>query len=262
MRVEVLLSTMNQSDCSIIKRMNINSDVIVINQCEKFNYHEETYNKNKVKMFSFNEIGVGKSRNSALIRSEGDICLMADDDMRYTNNYKEIVITAFKENPKADVILFNVPINKENKRIIKVKKNQRIRFLNSLKFGTVNIAFRRDRIMKKNISFSLLFGGGARYGCGEDSLFIRECLKQKLKIFSNKEIIAEIDEGESSWFKGYNEKFFFDKGALFAALAPKISHFLAIQFVLRKRNLFKNSSTVSSALDQMFKGIREFKLKG
>lgn len=260
MKLEVLVSTMHQDNLSLIEKMRITGDAIIVNQCNHFGYIEKKNNNRVVRMYSFNERGVGKSRNSALLRSNADICLMADDDMVYVDNYEEIVINAFKENPQADMIMFNVPINKNNgHKIIKVKKSERIRFFNSLKYGTVNIAFKRERILKENIFFSLLFGGGARYSCGEDTLFITESLKKGLKIYSNTATIAEIEEGDSSWFTGYNEKFFYDKGVLYAAISKSFSYLLAMQFVYRKKNMFKDSLSPISALSYMFKGIKDFK---
>ncbi|MBM7606286.1 glycosyltransferase involved in cell wall biosynthesis [Metabacillus crassostreae] len=261
MKVEVLVSTMHQKDLTLINKMNIKGDAIIINQCDRNEYIESNDHNRSLRMYSFSEFGVGKSRNNALMRSTGDICLMADDDMVYVDNYEEIVLNAFIENPKADMILFNVPILKKNgQKIIKVKENKRVSFFNSLKYGTVNIAYRREKIIKRNIFFSLLFGGGARYGCGEDSIFITESLKKGMKIYSNKSIIAEIQEGESTWFTGYNEKFFFDKGALFAAISKKGAYLLAIQFIIRKRKLYlEGNLTLRVALRNMLLGIRNFK---
>ncbi len=37
---------------------------------------------------------------------------------------------------------------------------------------------------KKHVSFSLLFGGGARAtAMGEDSLFIRDCIRSGMKVY-------------------------------------------------------------------------------
>lgn len=179
MNLQVLVSTMHQEDYSLLERMNIKTDAIIINQCDKNDFCEFNYNNHNIKWMSFNERGVGLSRNNALMRATGDICLMADDDMVYSIDYNETVTTAFKKNPKADVILFDVPIHKKDGTIVsKVQKNGRVFYHNCLKYGTVNIAFRREQIIKKNINFSLLFGGGARYGSGEDTLFIIDCLKK------------------------------------------------------------------------------------
>lgn len=70
MKLEVLLSVMNLN-IKELKRFNITSDAIIINQCEKLDYQK----KGKIKIYSFPEKGVGLSRNNALIRATGDILL-------------------------------------------------------------------------------------------------------------------------------------------------------------------------------------------
>lgn len=262
MKLQVLVSTMHQQDYSLLEQMNIRTDAIVINQCDHYKVEKIQFKENNVVWMSFKEKGVGLSRNNALMRASGDICLMADDDMVYCNDYESIVRQAFIENPKADVILFNVPITKKNGKVVKkVKKKGRVFYHNCLKYGTVNIAFKKDAILKKNIAFSLLFGGGAKYGSGEDSLFIIDCLKKGLRIYSNPSIIANIQENESSWFTGYNEKYFHDRGALFKAISNKAAFILAIQFVIRKRNLYKNNFSFKQVMKFMTNGIKDFTRK-
>src|SRR5699024_10448407 len=158
------------------------------------------------------------------------------------------------------IIMFNVPIHKENgDTIVKVKKNERVRFYNSLRYGTVNIAFKKDSIIKKDVFFSLLFGGGARYGSGEDSLFIINSLKKGMKIYSCTEVIAEINDNGSTWFEGYNKKYFFDRGALFQAIGgTPLSFLLMIQFLLRKRGLYADRLNTKVALKEMISGRSDF----
>jgi len=261
MNIEVIISTMNNSNIlELVEKMNIQTKAIVINQSDNHDYKEFSFNNNIIRSYSFNEIGVGKSRNSGLSRSTETICLMADDDMVYVNNYDQIILEEFKNNPSADVILFNVPIyNQDGTKIIKIKKNEKINIFNSLKYGTVNIAFRRNTIIKNNIHFSLFFGGGTFFGSGEDTLFINECLKKNLKVISNTKVIATIKQGQSTWFSGYNEKFFMDKGALFKALSPALYHLYIVQFVLRKRSLYKKEYNFLEILKLMYDGARKFK---
>jgi hypothetical protein len=76
MDIEVLVSTMHRSDTDLIKKMNLQTDAIIINQTDKVDYEEISHNNKKVRFFSFNERGVGLSRNSALMRSVGDICVL------------------------------------------------------------------------------------------------------------------------------------------------------------------------------------------
>lgn len=259
MKIEVLVSTMNQNDISLVEKMNIQTDSILINQTDRNHYFENIINGKRVRMYSFNERGVGLSRNNALMRSDADICLMADDDMVYVDGYKEKVVNAFKENSNADMILFNVPIHKGNGVTkVKVKKNGRVRFINALKYGTVNCAFRREIILKKNILFSLLFGGGARYSSGEDSIFITDVLKNKLKVYSSTDVIAEIYENGSTWFNGYNKKYLYDRGALFRAIGGNKATLLNLQFVIRHRKLYASEYKMLEAFRIMMSGSNDY----
>lgn len=259
MNIQVLISTMNQTDYSLLDKMNIQTDAIVINQCDRNESTEFSYKGNKILWMSFKERGVGLSRNNALMRATSDICLMADDDMVYVEGYEQIVKRSFEQNPNADMMIFNVPIHKKNgKTRIKVHKNGRVNILNGLKYGTVNFAFKREVITKRNIYFSLLFGGGAQYSSGEDSLFLVDILKHKLKVHSDKTIIADIKEDGSTWFNGYNEKYLYDRGALFKVIGGKLSILLTLQFAVRHKKLFSSNYTVYEAFKLMNKGSKEY----
>ena len=101
------------------------------------------------------------------------------------------------------------------------------------------MAFRMSKIRKNNILMTLLCGGGAKYGSGEDSLFIYEFLKKGLKVFSSPSIIATVDFTDSSWFKGYDEKYFLDKGALLYLLHKKFAMFFILVYLIRHKYMYE-----------------------
>ena len=254
MNLQVLIPTMNQTDYSILKKMNIRSDAIIVNQCDKNDFDEFMYDGNSMLFYSFNERGVGLSRNTSLMRATADICLFADDDVTYYDNYKKIVLEEFTKNPNADVIVFNLKSTHSQRGKQINKENKRIRLYNAFRYGTCRIAVRLSSVRSKNISFSLLFGGGAKYSAGEDSLFLRDCLKNGLKIFSSKEFIGSVSHEESTWFKGYNDKYFFDKGAFFEAALPKLKYLLLVYYSikLRKHSFFR-------VIKLMYEGTKGYK---
>ncbi|NKC59756.1 hypothetical protein HED34_07220 [Vagococcus fluvialis] len=259
MDLEVLISTLeNDNGIKLYKKMNLVTDAIIINQTDQVSYNKNIIDEKKVEIFSFNERGIGLSRTNALMRSSSDICVMADDDMVYRNEYKETIINAYKNNPTADMIVFNVIVHKNGEKKETVKKNGKVRFINCLSYGTVMFTFKRESILKNNITFSLLFGGGAKYGAGEDSLFIWEVLKAKLNVISSTEIIADVYNEESTWFKGYNDKYFYDKGALFRALSPKFYLFFIIQFILRHKGKFNNDISRRNIFKIMRRGAIDY----
>lgn len=234
MKLEVLISTMHRDDHSLLSEMRIATDAIVVNQCDRNEVETIEHNGHTVKWFSLCERGVGLSRNTAMMRATGDILLFADDDIVYCDNYEQLVLDAFRENPKADVILFNFEsLNPDRPEAI-VGKKHRVRWYNALKYGAFRIAIRREAFLRKNICFSLLFGGGARHSAGEDNLFITNCLQVGLRVIAYTAVLGTVRQEESTWFRGYDEKYYRDRGALFAAMYGRWSGIILTLFECKK----------------------------
>ena len=97
MNLEVLVSTMTQvSINNLIKEMNIKTNAIIINQCDNHSFNKLEFNGNQILVYSFAERGVGLSRNSCMMRATADICVFADDDEVFLDDYEKIIITEFK----------------------------------------------------------------------------------------------------------------------------------------------------------------------
>ena len=108
MKLEVLLSCMNQSDLSLIERSKLTGDVVVINQCDKEDFFEGKTKNGRGRVFSTTERGLTKSRNMAIEKSDADICLLCDDDEVFEEDYEQKIITAYEKLDLADVIIFKM----------------------------------------------------------------------------------------------------------------------------------------------------------
>lgn len=256
MTYQLLVASMHQMDHSLCQRMNINSDAIIINQCDRNDVEEFFYNDARIKMFSFHERGVGLSRNMALMRADADIIEFADDDMVFTDTYAEDVLSEFEKHPEADVILFNVNSLNPERPLQQFTKYQRISRWRALRYGCARIAVRREKVFYNNISFSLLFGGGAKYSSGEDSLFLQECFRAGLHVYCSPIKIADVQQEVSSWFEGYTDKYFFDTGVLAATLLPWGCRIYALLTALKFRKPPKETMHILQLLNR---GINEFK---
>lgn len=241
-KLQVLVASMHQTDFSKVEEMNLSSDTIIANQAESYKYMEKDFSFGKVRMITTEQRGVGKNRNTALDIADGDILLLADDDLKYVDNYEKIIISAFNEIPEADAIIFNIQTVGDSTYRRQNAEIKRIRMYNALNYGAVRIAFKRNKLEKAGIHFSLNFGGGALFSAGEDSLFIHDMIKKGMKLYTYPAVIAEVDQTSSTWFRGYNHKYFYDKGALFRALFGKFSYLYAVQDYLRHVNEYKKSS--------------------
>lgn len=254
MRIQVLLATMNQEDHSILDKVNIQTDAIVGNQCDYNKIEEFTYKGHKIKWLSLCERGVGLNRNNALMRADADVVLFSDDDMVYIDGYESVVRNAFSELPDADIIIFDLKYPNNDRKPITKKK--RVGLRGCTRFGAARFAVRLSKARLKGISFNLCFGGGAQYSSGEDSLFLRECLKHKLKVYTYPYIIASLqDERASTWFEGYNDKFFYDKGVVFSLMNPQICYFTSIFHCFKERKRYMDYGWFN-AWKQMLKGIQ------
>lgn len=91
----------------------------------------------------------------------------------------------------------------------------------------------------------------------DDTLFIVSFLKNKLKIYSCKKYIGTVYHETSTWYKKNNEKFFYDKGALFTAINKNIRHLLILQFLLRHKEVLENI-TFKKALNLMLDGSKNY----
>ncbi len=255
-RVEILCTTMEQRDFSLIEKMNIQCNVLFSNQTNCVGYDEKECGDFHARMISTQTRGVGKNRNISLIYAEGDILLFADDDMKYVDGYAKNIESEFERFPDADVIIFNIISNDGQRKQFTNRKSKRIHRFSRIPYGAPRIAIRKESWEKSNVWFTPLFGGGAKYSSGEDSVFLWDVRKKGLRIYVSSQTIGEVDMQNSTWFEGYNEQFFFDKGAYCGAVHSH-SHWLwKIYYCIR----IKSNLSLFKKMRSFEKGVRAYVL--
>lgn len=252
MKLELLISALNADPEKLIKKMNVNCDAILVNQCGK----DDVSQLNNVRVFSSSERGVGLSRTKALYASTGDIVLFSDDDIEYLDNFGSLLISEFEKHPEADGIFFNFEVD-PSRRTYENESFEAVTFKGSGRFPTYSLAIKRKPVVEKGIKFSPLFGGGAKYSCGEDSLFIIDCLKAGLKLYKSPVYLGREIYRESTWFNGYTEKFFFDKGVLYPFLYGPLAFAVGARFILKHKSEMCKEIRPLKAYLLLLKGIKE-----
>lgn len=260
MKVQLLISAVQKNPKELIKKMNVASDAILINQCdafgvESFSVNDENGQEREIKAYSFKERGVGLSRNNALLRADREISLFSDDDIVYEKGYEKKIIEEFKKHKEADVLLFNVEVCEERRTYFNTDFH-RVRWYNCGRYPAYAIAIRTNKMHSSNLTFSLLFGGGAKYSNGEDSLFLRDCLKAGLKMYASTVVIGKEEAGESTWFFGYNKKFFYDRGVLYRYLYGSMAKVWGLRFLLKNKGTMCKEIPFKQAYGFLKEGIR------
>lgn len=214
----------------LAREMHIETDAVIVNQCGRYDVETFDHKGRKIKVFYMAERGVGLSRNTALMRADGDICLFSDQDIVYETGYEQKILQAFEECPDADMIVFNVEVSEERKTYYNTGV-KRVRWYNCGRYGAVSFAVRREKLFASGVTFSLLFGGGAKYSAGEDSLFLKQFMQKGYRVYTSEAVIGRETAGDSTWFSGYHNKFFFDRGVLYHFLYGPLAKLWAFRFL-------------------------------
>ena len=257
MKLTLLVSALEKNIDELMVKMNIASDVVIVDQCDR-DGKEEFLDDYRVRILYSSKRGVGESRNLCIKNAFGYICLFSDDDIVYEDDYVKKVTEEFSSHPKADMIMFNVSVCDERRTYI----NDKFKKLSSMNIGrypAYSIAVKRSVLKEKELTFPTLFGGGARYSNGEDSLFLRQALKKGVRMYASPVYIAREVPRQSTWIEGYTEKFFFDRGVLFYFLYGKAAFVWAVRFVLTKKDFFKGEIKRGKAFKLILSGIKEGK---
>lgn len=260
--VEVLITTMNcQDPIKLLKQMNIQGTAMIGNQITDGGavrdcVSETTYQDYCIPMYSFREKGVGLNRNNLLMRTASSYCLFGDDDLTFTDGYEQAVIQYFEQYPDADVLIFNLLEQTPTRYLI--KDAFKVNAFNYMRFGAARIAVRSACIQTHGILFNTCFGGGAHYSNGEDTLFLSSCLKAGLKIYAIPYTIAQLREDrKSTWFEGYKETYFLDKGLLYYLISRRWYHLLILQDAYRHRKMY--GQPFSYLWNTMNRGVKDAK---
>lgn len=257
MKLEILLSAMYLNGYDYINSLNIVSDCVVVNQCEKNTYQNVVDNNRYICYIESTERGLSKSRNMAIRHATGDVWILCDNDVEYVPDYERLILNEYEKHPEYDGIIFHV--ESSINPVPCFPKRRRIGYLSSGKAISYEISFRRERV--NGIWFDEHIGAGTRFKMGEENAFLYECLRRGLNIHYVPIKIAKLRYEPSTWNTGFDREYMLGRGASFDAMTPRWSWALIWQFALRKHKLYKDSLSFIEAFSAMFEGRRLYRLE-
>lgn len=240
MILEILISTMNRDNLSFLNDMFDNNyshlQILIINQTSQDKILKS--DKKNIRVINSFEFGLSKSRNLALKNAVGDICLFADDDVKYIQNFDKIIKQAFLKEPKASIVKFKIDTFC-GKAYKKYPDNSKSLTSNKDIFSasSVEIAFKRIDILENNMFFNTFFGLGSYFDSGEEYLFLKKALNLGLNInFENEYILKHSFKRSTSNMA--SDKFVKAQAALYFHDYKNLSYLFLLKFILfllRKR---------------------------
>ncbi|MDX1586416.1 MAG: glycosyltransferase [Balneolaceae bacterium] len=182
---------------------------VVVNQVSS-----EEFLVDRANVFNYYEKGISKSRNRAIERATAELCLISDDDIIFKENADQKIIQAFEDNPLADIITFQVetPDGKPYKEYPRKRHWHDMQSL--MNVSSVEIAFRRGKILQTDLFFDEDFGLGSTFPTGEEYIFLTDALKKGLNILYLP--IPIVVHPKKDWVSVISDKRLYKaKGAMF-----------------------------------------------
>lgn len=256
-KTEILLSCMFLSDSKeMIKRSHITSDTVIINQCDEENYKEENICNALLRTFSVTDRGLTKSRNLAISKSQADICIICDDDEIFNEGYEKAVLSAYDAIPDADIIIFDM-VDRPLKWGNSIK---RLGYIDLMSVSSWQITFKRETLLASGVLFDENMGAGSGNGAEEEFRFLTQCRKAKLRIYHYPFRLASVAQTQSTWFKGFDEEFFVNRGNTTRyIMGLPLSVLYAAYYAFAKRKQLSGMSMLR-AFSYTVKGIKENRL--
>ncbi len=164
-----------QSPWPLLERMAIPEDVavLVVNQCPERAEDDlpADIDDGRVRMRSFAERGLARSRNRALDLARGEIVLLADSDCHLIAEAVPAILGAFESHPDCGVVSFQYAIDAVDRaaKTYPVRGRDLGRF-SIVRVSSVEIALRRSAVGP--VRFDERFGPGAVHPMGSENVFL------------------------------------------------------------------------------------------
>ena len=261
MTLQVLVTTMNKTLPEIqalYQKMHLTGDAIFGNQCGKDKIHDLLISGHQVKIVNQSSIGVSRNRNAILKEATADLAVFMDDDVVMSKGYEEIVESEFKKHKDVTSIRFNM-LTPNQERPIRQHGNGLSTYRDVISYGVWGLVISRKSLLKNNLLFNEDFGPGARFYCGEDSMFSRELLRHTHHNYVSKIVLGNVNQETSTWYEKHDEKFFVSQGAMYYHLGGPLSRWFFIKVMLLKHRKYINMKW-KVVFSYLRKGIREARL--
>lgn len=183
MTLDVLISTLGIDGINRVANMNL-PIVNDVNYIVSWQISDtaiaipDSLIRKDINIHKTNSKGLSTNRNNAIDLATANICLIADDDLIYTEKQLQSIIDTFQENPDIDIATFRY--SGDDKKQYPQNSVDISKKIKGYYVTSVEIAFRRNSI--GNLRFCEYFGLGApKLHASEEEIFIHQAICHGLK---------------------------------------------------------------------------------
>lgn len=263
MKVNILISTIdsninNVRDIFLPFREDLSYIISHQYTNENFKKIPEGFSRKDIKIVQIPGKGLSRSRNNAIKNADGTLCIVADDDVRYTNQYIDIIKRTY-ENNVVDVACFKIKTRKNEPEYKKYPSEERCFDKKEYPhISSIEITFRLSKIQENKIKFDERFGIGSKHLIGgEEKVLINDCLDSGLKVcYFNEYIVEHPYLSNTKTYSRYHKKRNLVEGAIDARINGIVAILKSILITIKIwKDLKKNNKFYLSYLYQRLTGV-------
>lgn len=190
-----------------------------------------------VKYYKSDTIGVTRSRNILISKSQGDIVYFCDDDIELADDFYEVIVNS--HNIYSDAVLTFIvadELNFPRKKQPVSKKYFRRGWFNLLSVGTIEIS------VKRTFLFGMCFpedqGAGSNYPSGDEAVFLSKFKRKGLEIGFVSKVICSHPADSSGASTSIQS--ILSRGLTIKRVYGLWGYILLLPFFLSRKKLFIN----------------------
>ena len=254
---DILVTTINKNPKELIElanEMNIKTSCYIRTQNQECDAFNSIKDKN-LNLMCGTDKGTSVNRNKLFNCSNSDYILFADDDIIFDDDYQNQLSNVIRNNSFPDAIEFS--FYSEDKKLVK-RQNKKSNYYVNSRYGVWFMLLSRRAILNVfgDKPFNEKFGPGAKYRCGEDSIFRFKAYKSFKNIVDSRYVLGCIGDKPSTWFTGKNVKYFEDRSVFYGFIYPLI--YPLFLFRLKFQNLFNKNCSLLRCIKKAREGKRLF----
>ena len=115
------------------------------------------------------------------------------------------ILTEFSKHPEADVLLFNFHCKNKTREEYIIPKWKRVRWYNSLRYGTYRIAVRTERVAAPTSLSLFCLAVAPVMAPGRTASFCTTVSGMASKFYACPIFLGEVSHQDSTWFHGYTQ---------------------------------------------------------
>ena len=208
---------------------------------------------------------MSKSRNLALENAIGKICIIADDDIVYQEEFLIRINNTYNKFPNAAVINF-CAVSAEGKLMRKypLQTKSNLSIFDVFNTTSFEMTFNKEVLDASNVRFDEKFGLGGVFEMGEEAAFLNDLRKKNKQLVFEPSVIVLHAELTSSDKKSRIESYYIN-GALFTRIFKNNYIFwivIKLFFDLKQNKIgLKNIKTIIRSANRGHKEYQKIKNK-